>query len=409
MGTERRKDRAGKDMKSESALQEVAFQALDSFQIEIPSWGFANTGTRFGKFLQPAAASTLEEKFSDAGQVHKLTGVTPTLALHVLWDLPNGIADAQAVRSLESRYGVTSGSINPNLFQDQEFKYGSLCHPSAEIRERAVAHMLDAVAMARELGSRDVSLWLPDGSNYPGTQSIRKRIGWLEEALQRTHRAIGPNQRLLVEYKPFEPAFYHTDIADWGMSAHLARTAGPKARVLVDTGHHYAAQNIEQIVAWLLHIGLLGGFHFNDRRYADDDLTLGSIDPYQIFRIFHEIHLSGREALGQIAFMIDQSHNLKGKMEAAVQTVATAQELWLKAALVDRLELDKLQARCELVAAEELFRGAFWRDVRPLIKEWRRERGLPEDPLAALAESGYVQRVSAERGARNAAAVTSYA
>jgi L-rhamnose isomerase/sugar isomerase len=396
-------------MKSESALQEVAFQALDSFQIEIPSWGFANTGTRFGKFLQPAAASTLEEKFSDAGQVHKLTGVTPTLALHVLWDLPNGIADAQAVRSLESRYGVTSGSINPNLFQDQEFKYGSLCHPSAEIRERAVAHMLDAVAMARELGSRDVSLWLPDGSNYPGTQSIRKRIGWLEEALQRTHRAIGPNQRLLVEYKPFEPAFYHTDIADWGMSAHLARTAGPKACVLVDTGHHYAAQNIEQIVAWLLHIGLLGGFHFNDRRYADDDLTLGSIDPYQIFRIFHEIHLSGREALGQIAFMIDQSHNLKGKMEAAVQTVATAQELWLKAALVDRLELDKLQARCELVAAEELFRGAFWRDVRPLIKEWRRERGLPEDPLAALAESGYVQRVSAERGARNAAAVTSYA
>jgi L-rhamnose isomerase/sugar isomerase len=396
-------------MKSESALQEVAFQALDSFQIEIPSWGFANTGTRFGKFLQPAAASTLEEKFSDAGQVHKLTGVTPTLALHVLWDLPNGIADAQAVRGLERRYGVTSGSINPNLFQDQEFKHGSLCHPSAEIRERAIVHMLDSVAIARELGSRDVSLWLPDGSNYPGTQSIRKRIGWLEEALGRTHRALAPNQRLLVEYKPFEPAFYHTDIADWGMSAHLARTAGPKARVLVDTGHHYAAQNIEQIVAWLLHIGLLGGFHFNDRRYADDDLTLGSIDPYQIFRIFHEIHLSGREALGQIAFMIDQSHNLKGKMEAVVQTVATAQELWLKAALVDRQELDKLQARCELVAAEELFRGAFWRDVRPVIKEWRRERGLPEDPLAALAESGYVQRISAERGAKNASAVTSYA
>ena len=400
---------AGNGMKSKSALQELAFQALDSFQIEIPSWGFANTGTRFGKFLQAGAASTLEEKFSDAGQVHKLTGVTPTLALHVLWDLPNGINDVEAVRGLEAKFGVAAGSINPNLFQDQEYKFGSLCNPSAEIRERAIAHMLDSVTIARKLGSRDVSLWLPDGSNYPGTQSIRKRVAWLEEALVRTHKALAPNQRLLVEYKPFEPAFYHTDIADWGMSAHLARAAGPQARVLVDTGHHYAAQNIEQIVAWLLHLDLLGGFHFNDRRYADDDLTLGSIDPYQIFRIFHEIHLSGREALGQIAFMIDQSHNLKGKMESMVQTVCAGQELWLKAALVDREELARLQDKCELVAAEELFRGAFWRDVRPLVKEWRRSRGLPEDSLAALAESGYVQRISAERGARMAATVSSYA
>ena len=395
-------------MKSDLELQETAFAALDLFQIEIPSWGFANTGTRFGKFLQAGAASTLEEKFSDAGQVHKLTGVTPTLALHVLWDLPNGISDSNAVRSLESQYGVTAGSINPNLFQDQDFKFGSLCNPSAEIRERAVAHMLESVAIARELGSRDISLWLPDGSNYPGTQSIRRRIEWLEEALQRTHAKLGPEQRLLIEYKPFEPAFYHTDIADWGMSAHLAAKAGPQARVLVDTGHHYAAQNIEQIVAWLLHTDMLGGFHFNDRRYADDDLTLGSIDPYQIFRIFHEIHLAEPGQLRQIAFMIDQSHNLKGKMEAMVQTVATGQELWLKAALVERVQLERLQDRCELVAAEELFRGAFWRDVRPMVKEWRRMRGLPEDPLAALAESGYVQRISAERGGKLAAA-SSYA
>src|SRR5579862_5080299 len=401
--------KAGDSMKSESAVQELAFQALDSYQIEIPSWGFANTGTRFGKFLQAAAASTLEEKFSDAGQVHKLTGVTPTLALHVLWDLPNGITDTDTVRGLERQYGVATGSINPNLFQDQEYKFGSLCNPSTEIRERAIAHMLESAAIARNLGSRDVSLWLPDGSNYPGTQSIRKRIEWLEHALQRTHDALGPSQRLLVEYKPFEPAFYHTDIADWGMSAHLSRAAGPKARVLVDTGHHYSNQNIEQIVAWLLHIDLLGGFHFNDRRYADDDLTLGSIDPYQIFRIFHEIHLSGREALQDIAFMIDQSHNLKGKMEAMVQTVCAGQELWLKAALVDRERLAHLQDKCELVAAEELFRGAFWHDIRPLVKEWRRARGLPEDPLGALAESGYVQRISAERGGRVAATITSYA
>jgi L-rhamnose isomerase/sugar isomerase len=395
-------------MARKSALDDLAFTALDAFQIEIPSWGFANTGTRFGKFVQAGAASTLEEKFSDAGQVHKLTGVTPTLALHVLWDLPNGIADAEAVHGLEGKYGVTSGSINPNLFQDQEFKFGSLCNPSAEIRERAIAYMVDSVAIARKLGSRDISLWLPDGSNYPGTQSIRKRIGWLEEALVRTHEHLGAGQRLLVEYKPFEPAFYHTDIADWGMASHLASMAGPQARVLVDTGHHYATQNIEQIVAWLLHTGKLGGFHFNDRRYADDDLTLGSIDPYQIFRIFHEIQLSGPEVLPQIAFMIDQSHNLKGKMEAMVQTVGTAQELWLKAALVEHDQLAQLQNKCELVAAEELFRGAFWTDVRPLLKQWRTSKGLPEDPLAALAGSGYVERISAERGGKMAA-VSSYA
>jgi L-rhamnose isomerase/sugar isomerase len=395
-------------MRSESALQEQAFEALDSFRIEIPSWGFANTGTRFGKFLQSGAASTLEEKFSDAGQVHKLTGVTPTLALHVLWDLPKGITDVKAVRDLEARYGVTAGSINPNLFQDQEYKFGSLCNPSAEIRERAIGHLIESIVIARKLESRDITLWLPDGSNYPGTQSIRRRIEWLEQALDRAHKELGPDQRLLIEYKPFEPAFYHTDIGDWGMASHLASKTGPQAKVLVDTGHHYATQNIEQIVTWLLHTEMLGGFHFNDRRYADDDLTLGSIDPYQVFRIFHEIHLSGPDAIQEVAFMIDQSHNLKGKMEAMVQTVAAAQELWLKAALVNRSGLALLQDKCDLVAAEELFRGAFWRDVRPLLQAWRRERGLPEDPLAALTESGYVQRISAERGGKMAA-VASYA
>ncbi|HEX3893694.1 MAG TPA: TIM barrel protein [Terracidiphilus sp.] len=395
-------------MKSESDLQGRACAALDSFQIEIPSWGFANTGTRFGKFVQEAAASTLEEKFSDAGEVHKLTGVTPTLALHVLWDLPDGAADVSRVRALSAKHGVAAGSINPNLFQDQEYKFGSLCNPSREIREQAVAHVIDSVGLARALGSRDVSLWLPDGSNYPGTQSMRKRLEWLEEALRKSHDALGSNQRLLIEYKPFEPAFYHTDIADWGMAAHLATKAGPQARVLVDTGHHYAAQNIEQIVVWLLHANILGGFHFNDRRYADDDLTLGSIDPYQIFRIFHEIQQSGGGILPDIAFMIDQSHNLKGKMEAMVQTVMTAQELWLKAALLDRAQLERLQERCELVAAEELFRGAFWNDVRPLVGEWRAMRGLPQNPLSALAESGYVQRIAVERGGKRSA-VSSYA
>jgi L-rhamnose isomerase/sugar isomerase len=394
---------------SESAIFDQAVQALDSFQIEIPSWGFANTGTRFGKFVQAGAATTLEEKFADAAEVKRLTGATPTLALHVLWDLPDGIRDVPEVQNLERQFGIRAGSINPNLFQDQEYKYGSLCNPSEEVRALAVAHMLDSIEIAKRLKSRDVSLWLPDGSNYPGTQSIRKRIAWLESALRTAHDHLAPDQILLIEYKPFEPAFYHTDIADWGMSSHLACEAGSQARVLVDTGHHYSTQNIEQIVAWLLHTGMLGGFHFNDRRYADDDLTLGSIDPYQIFRIFHELHSALSEGLPHaVAFMIDQSHNLKGKIEATVQTVVTAQELWLKAALVDREELARLQDSCDLVAAEELFRGAFWRDVRPLCAEWRKARGLPVSPLEALREGGYVERISLQRGGR-ASTVNSYA
>ena len=394
---------------SVSKLFDRAVAALDAFQIEIPSWGFANTGTRFGKFVQPAAATTIEEKFADAAEVNRLTGVTPTIALHVLWDLPNGIRDAAEVKSLEKRFGIRAGSINPNLFQDQQYKYGSLCNPDANIRRQAVDHVLDSVEIAKATGSRDISLWLPDGSNYPGSQSIRHRIAWLEEALRTAHAALAPDQRLLIEYKPFEPAFYHTDIADWGMSSHLSQAAGPQACVLVDTGHHYSSQNIEQIVAWLLHTGLLGGFHFNDRRYADDDLTLGSIDPYQIFRIFHELHAATTEGLPHsVAFMIDQSHNLKGKIEATVQTVVAAQELWLKAALVDRDQLTLHQRSCDIVAAEELFRGTFWTDVRPLVAAWRQQRGLPVDPLAALREGGYVERIGLERGKR-ASAVSSYA
>lgn len=400
-----------KESVSHDEKMERVARALDSFQIEIPSWGFANTGTRFGKFLQAAAASTIEEKFADAAQVHALTGVSPTMALHVEWDLPNGVADVDAVRKLETQYGVRAGSINPNLFQSQEYKFGSIANPSAEIRKKALDHILESVEIGKRLGSRDVSMWLADGSNYPGTQSIRKRIVWMQEVLGEAHAALGAGQRMLIEYKPFEPAFYHTDIADWGMALELSRMAGPQARVLVDTGHHYQAQNIEQVVAWLLHLGMLGGFHFNDRRYADDDLTLGSIDPYQVFRIFAEIagYQHENAGAGEIAYMVDQSHNLKGKLEAMIQTVCTAQELYAKAALIDLEQLSGLQQECRLVEAEECYRGAFWEDVRPLVRAWRRSKGLPEDALRALAESGYVERISAERGARNAAAVSSYA
>ena len=386
-------------------------EALNHFEIEIPSWGFANTGTRFGKFLQAAAATSIEEKFSDAAQVNCVTGCCPTLALHVLWDMPGGAKDADRIRELAGRYGVRAGSINPNLFQDQAYKYGSFGNPDPEIRKRALAHVRESIAIADALGSRDISLWFADGSNYPGSQSIRQRIEYFEDGLKQVHESLRPGQRMLVEYKPFEPAFYHTDIADWGMAFLLAKAAGPRAAVLVDTGHHYSSQNIEQIVAWLLHHEMIGGFHFNDRRYADDDLTLGSIDPYQVFRIFHELHVyrvtSGKKA--DIAFMVDQSHNLKGKIEATIQTVSTAQELFAKAALVDQERLACLQKKCALVDAEETLRGAFWQDVRPLVREWRRGRGLPEDPLAAFRQSGYLERITRERAARNSGAPSSYA
>ena len=389
--------------------QTRVFQALDSFRIEVPSWGFANTGTRFGKFVQPAAATTIEEKFADAAQVNNLTGASPTVALHVLWDLPGGVGDATKIQSLEKKYGVRAGSINPNVFQDQQYKYGSICNPSVEIRRQAIDHLLDSVAISKALNSPDISIWVADGSNYPGTQSMTRRIGYMEEAFGEMHNALDAKQRMLIEYKPFEPAFYHTDIADWGMSLELCRRAGPQAVVLVDTGHHYQGTNIEQIVAWLLHLGTLGGFHFNDRKYADDDLTLGSIDPYQLFRIFHEILSVSTEDRSSIAFMIDQSHNLKGKIEAMVQSVVTAQELYARAALVDHARLAELQDSCSLIEAEETFRTAFWSDVRPLVREWRIARGLPADPLAALRESGYVERITEERGAGAANAVSSYA
>jgi L-rhamnose isomerase/sugar isomerase len=390
---------------------ELVWTALDRLKVELPSWGFANTGTRFGKFIQPAAASSIEEKFDDAAQVHSVTGACPTLALHVQWDLPAGLKNVAEVEMLSRKFAIRPGSINPNIFQNQDYKYGSVGNPDPAIRRMAIDHILECVAIADALKSRDVSPWFADGSNYPGSQNIRKRIGFFEESLKEIHRALRPGQRLLLEYKPFEPAFYHTDIADWGMAFLLAKEAGPQALVLVDTGHHYQAKNIEQIVAWLLHHKMIGGFHFNDRRYADDDLTLGSIDPYQVFRIFHEIQMfeweNGRT--DSIAYMVDQSHNLKGKIEAMIQTVLTAQELYARAALVDHERLAKLQQECALVDAEETLRGAFWLDTRPIVKEWRISKGLPADPLLAFRQSGYLERITRERRAKNLGAGASYA
>lgn len=394
-----------------SRQQETIKRALDSFEIETPSWGYANTGTRFGKFLQSGAATTTAEKLSDAGQVHLFTGCAPTVALHVLWDLPEGVESTASIAETAAANGVRAGSINPNVFQDQIYKHGSLGNPDPMVRHSALGHILDSIEAARRLASRDISLWFGDGSSYPGTANFRHRRQWFLENLQACHFRLGPEQRLLVEYKPFEPAFYHSDIADWGMALLLARGAGPRAKVLVDTGHHYQAQNIEQIVAWLLAEGMLGGFHFNDRRYADDDLTLGSIDPYQVFRIFLEIQTYEWETgtRADVAYMVDQSHNLKPKVEEMIQTVVTAQELFAKSALVDHEKLAACRSRADLIDAEECLKSAFQTDVRPLLVEWRKGRGLPARPLDAYRESGYQARIERDRGEKNRAGVTSYA
>jgi L-rhamnose isomerase/sugar isomerase len=404
------KRRPAKEVVINSRQIEKLIRALDSFEIELPSWGFSNTGTRFGKFLEPGAATTTEEKLQDAGQVHAFTGCCPSVAVHVLWDFPD-LSQVQSVLTAAQNAGIRIGAINPNVFQDQHYKFGSLGNPDPEVRAAAMQHLKDSVDLGKQTGSRDVSLWFADGSNYPGTANIRHRKTWFEEGLREIHDRMDPGQRLLIEYKPFEPAFYHTDIADWGMAVLLAQTAGPQAKVLVDTGHHYQGQNIEQIVAWLLADGMLGGFHFNDRRYADDDLTLGSIDPYQVFRIFNEICLYSWDTQGpiDIAYMIDQSHNVKGKIEAMIQTGVNAQELFAKAALVGHEKLAEFQTSCRLVDAEECLREAFFTDVRPVLRDWRRQKGLAEDPLVAFRSSGYLERVSRERSERNLQGTSSYA
>ncbi|MBC8106090.1 MAG: sugar isomerase [Anaerolineae bacterium] len=381
------------------------FSLLDQFMIETPSWGYADTGTRFGKFRQPAAAATIEEKLQDAGTVHQFTGCTPSVALHVLWDFSVGVS-ASDTSQLAEKHGVRIGSINPNLFQDQIYKFGSACSADEKAQHHANRHVMDSINLARAVKSNLLSLWFADGTNYPGQDDIATRKQRIHGALRQWHDAMPKNMTMLVEYKPFEPAFYHTDIADWGMSYVFAKEAGPRAKVLVDTGHHLPGANIEHIVAFLLDEAMLGGFHFNDRKYADDDLTLGSIDPYAVFRIFHEIRnaaeLHGRD-VSRIAYMVDQSHNLKPKVEAMIQTATTAQELYVKACLVDRAKLQEAQAKMNIIDAECCLRDAFATDVRPMLVEWRKRRNIDPDPMQAYRASGYESRAAKERTERRTA------
>jgi L-rhamnose isomerase/sugar isomerase len=380
------------------------FALLDDFKIETPSWGYADSGTRFGKFFQPAAAVTIEEKLSDAGAVHRFTGCCPSVAVHVLWDFSVGV-DANETRNIARKNGIEIGAINPNLFEDQPYKFGSVCSPDERAQQHAHRHVIDSINLGKAVGSKHLSLWFADGTNYPGQDDITTRKHRMHGALRQWHDAMPPGMTMLVEYKPFEPAFYHTDIGDWGMAYIFAKDAGDNAKVLVDTGHHLQGQNIEHIVSFLIDEGMLGGFHFNDRKYADDDLTMGSIDPYAVFRIFHEIRnsaeLHGRD-VSDIAYMVDQSHNLKPKIEAMIQTATTAQELFAKACLVDRKKLRDAQTRMNVVDAEECLKDAFATDVRPLLADWRKKHGIDPDPMLAYRASGYEARITKEREAARA-------
>ena len=388
---------------------DAALELLSSFKIETPSWGYADTGTRFGKFFQDAAAATIQEKLADAGTVHQFTGAAPTVALHALWDFGTCRdleANALPVIEAATKVGVAIGAINPNLFEDQVYKFGSACSPNPDARTAADRHVRDCIEYARLTRSKSVSLWFADGTNYPGQDSLVTRKRRMQEALRAWHEALVVGVELHIEYKPFEPAFYHTDIADWGMAYVFAKAAGPKAKVLVDTGHHLPGANIEHIVAFLIDEGMLGGFHFNDRKYGDDDLTLGSIDPYAVFRIFAAIVDAvedGALTLTDIGFCVDQSHNMKPKIEAMVQTVCTAQELFLKAALVDRKSLKLAQNSMDIVGAERCMVNAFSSDVRPMLAEYRAGNGIADDPLAAYRQSGHEQELVRERGERNRA------
>jgi L-rhamnose isomerase/sugar isomerase len=374
--------------------------ALKAQRVETPSWGYGDSGTRFHVFHCPGAARNIHEKLADAALVHRLTGICPTVAIHIPWDR---VQDWTSLGKYAATHGVAIGAINPNLFQDEEFKFGSVCHRDAAVRRRAVDHLRECVEIASSAGSNILSVWLADGTNYPGQDDLRARKHRLLESLAEVYRAMPAGMRMLIEYKFFEPALYHTDIPDWGMAATLAAHLGPQAQVLVDTGHHSQGTNIEHIVATLLDEGKLGGFHFNARKYADDDLIVGTTNPFELFLIFNELVAAAQDpataaCAGQVAYMIDQSHNIEPKIEAMVQSVINVQAAYARALLVDRRALAEAQGNGDVLGAYRCLADAYETDVRPLLAQVRVEMGLAPDPLAALKKCGYEAQVAAERG-----------
>jgi len=370
-------------------------------EIETPSWGYADSGTRFGVFPQPGAAVTIFEKLEDAAQVHRHTGIAPLVATHVLWDLPDQAA-IRDVPAYAEQLGVRIGSINPNVFQDRDYHYGAITHRDPAVRRKAVAHIRDCIEIGKLLDSEVLSLWFADGTDYPGQADFRERKAWMEECLREVYAAMPPGMRMLVEYKPFEPGLYHTDLADWGMAYLACVKCGERAHVLVDLGHHLPGTNIEHVVATLLDERRLGGFHFNNRKYADDDLMVGSINPYEFFLIYNELVKEELNPRGNppIAYMVDQGFNTKRKIPGMIQTVCMIQATYAKALIVDRAALAAAQAENDTVLAEQCLIEAFQTDVEPLLRKVRREMGVPEDPLRAYLASGYQEKIERERGIR---------
>ncbi len=374
-------------------------ERLKAFKVETPSWGYGDSGTRFKVFKQAGVPRSIFEKLEDAAQVHKVTGMCPTVAIHIPWDK---VDDYDKVKRHAADLGLKIGAVNPNLFQEDDYKFGSLTNAKPEIRKKAVGHMLECVEIARKVDSKIISLWLADGTNYPGQGDIRMRKKWVEETLSEVIDAMDDDMRLLIEYKFFEPGFYHTDIADWGMAYAFAMKLGEKAEVLVDLGHHPLGTNIEHIVAFLLDEEKIGGFHFNNKKYADDDLIVGSINPYELFLIFNEIvgaALDPRtnKTAENIAYMIDQSHNIEPKIPAMIRSVLNIQTAYAKALLVNREVLKDAQNRNDVMAAEAAVREAFECDVTPLLEVVREEMGLSPDPMKVYLESGYGEKIL-ERG-----------
>ncbi len=378
-----------------ASTQDAIRAAVRALPIETPSWGYGDGGTRFHTFPCPYAARTVEEKIADAALVNQLTGACPSVAVHIPWDLP---ADWSKLAAFAVEHGIRLGTVNPNLFQENAYRLGSLCHPQAAVRAQAVRHIKDCIDIAITLGVKGLSLWLPDGTNYPGQDDIRARRHRLLDCLREVYAAMPGDMELLIEYKVFEPAFFHTDLADWGASYTTAMALGPQAKVLVDTGHHAPGTNIGYIVAYLLDLQRLGGFHFNCRNYADDDLIVGSSQPFELFGIFHELINGSKDGrAAEVAYMLDQSHNIENKIEAVIMSVMNVQTAYAKALCVDRVALGEAQLSGDVLGAHRLLHEAFETDVRSLLADMREEQGLPADPFRAFREGEYKAQILAAR------------
>jgi L-rhamnose isomerase/sugar isomerase len=371
------------------------FAKLSDQAIELPSWAFGNSGTRFRVFPSAGVPRDPFEKIEDAAQVHKYSGIAPTVALHYPWDK---VDDFAKLRAHAEGLGVSLGTINSNTFQDEDYKLGSLAHNDVKVRNKAIDHHFECIDVMGETHSRDLKIWLADGSNYPGQDDMRRRQDNLHDSLQKIYARLGKNQRMVLEYKFFEPAFYHTDVPDWGTSYAQVAALGDRAVVCLDTGHHAPGTNIEFIVMQLLRLGKLGAFDFNSRFYADDDLIVGAADPFQLFRIMYEvIRGGGYGAASGVAFMLDQCHNIEDKIPGQIRSVLNVQAMTARALLVDKVALEKAQLAGDVLAANDVFMNAFYTDVRPILEQWRESKGLPADPVAAFNASGYLKKIAESR------------